>query len=72
MKRNSRRKRRKDMKNSKYFAYPYCVWMVFFIAAPMLLVVYYAFINTSAGGDGGFTLTERFERGGWLCLVARV
>mgnify|MGYP000967344966 FL=1 len=22
--------------------------------------------------DGGFTLTERFERGGWLCLVARV
>ena len=22
--------------------------------------------------DGGFTLTERIERGGWLCLVARV
>ena len=61
MKRNSRRKRRKDMKNSKYFAYPYCVWMVFFIAAPMLLVVYYAFINTSAGGDGGFTLKNFSE-----------
>lgn len=49
------------MKNSKYFAYPYCVWMVFFIAAPMLLVVYYAFINTSAGGDGGFTLKNFSE-----------
>ena len=37
------------MKNSKYFAYPYVLWMVFFIVAPLLLVVYYAFFNYGTG-----------------------
>ena len=27
----------------KYFAYPYIVWMILFIAAPMLFIFYYAF-----------------------------
>ena len=26
----------------KYFAYPYIVWMILFIAAPMLFIFYYA------------------------------
>ena len=43
------------MKNSKYFAYPYVLWMVFFIVAPLLLVVYYAFFNY---GTGEFTLAN--------------
>ena len=33
------------------FAYPYIVWMLIFILAPMLLIAYYAFTS-----DGGFTL----------------
>lgn len=38
------------MKKS-YFAYPYFVWMILFIVAPLLLVVYFGFTN-----DGSFTL----------------
>ena len=36
----------------KWFAYPYGVWMVLFIIAPILLVVGYAFTNK----DGSVTL----------------
>ena len=38
----------------KYFAYPYIVWMILFIAVPMLFIFYYAF-----NVDGRWT-TERF------------
>lgn len=38
----------------KYFAYPYIVWMILFIAVPMLFIFYYAF-----NVDGTWT-TERF------------
>ena len=35
----------------KVFSYPYIVWMVLFILAPMLFVLYYAFTR-----DGNFSL----------------
>ena len=35
------------------FAYPYIVWMLIFIAAPMLLIVYYAF-----SADGALSLSN--------------
>lgn len=35
------------------FAYPYIVWMLIFIVAPMLLIVYYAF-----SANGSFTLSN--------------
>lgn len=38
----------------KFFAYPYIVWMILFIAVPMLFIFYYAF-----NVDGTWT-TERF------------
>lgn len=40
------------MLNNKRLAYPYVVWMVIFIAAPLLIIVYFAF--TTKGGQ--FTL----------------
>ena len=40
----------------KYFAYPYIVWMILFIAVPMLFIFYYAF-----NVDGTWT-TERFTQ----------
>ena len=43
------------MKN-KAIAYPYVGWMALFVAAPILIIVFYAF--SSAGG--GFTL-EHFR-----------
>lgn len=36
-----------------FFAYPYIVWMLIFIAAPMLLIVYYAF-----SADGTISLSN--------------
>ncbi len=40
----------------KYMAYPYGVWMVVFIIAPILLVVFYAFTNKSGALTlGNFT-----------------
>lgn len=38
------------------FSYPYIVWMLIFILAPMLLIVYYAFTS-----DGSFTLSNIVE-----------
>ena len=38
------------------FAYPYIVWLLIFIVAPMLLTVYYAFTK-----DGVFTLSNLAE-----------
>ncbi len=38
------------------FAYPYIVWMLIFILAPMLLIIWYAFSR-----DGGFTLANLQE-----------
>ena len=38
------------------FAYPYIVWMLIFILAPMLLIIWYAFSK-----DGGFTLSNLLE-----------
>ena len=35
------------------FAYPYIVWMLIFILAPMLLIIWYAFSK-----DGSFTLAN--------------
>lgn len=40
------------MKKIKRLAYPYNVWMVFLIVAPLFLVAYYAFTNSA----GSFTL----------------
>lgn len=45
------------MKKIKKLAYPYNVWMVFLIIAPLLLVVYYGFTN----GFGDLTL-DNFVR----------
>lgn len=48
----------------KVFAYPYIVWMVLFIAAPMLFVLYYAFTK-----DGSFSLaavTAVLKKGNYL------
>ena len=45
------------MKKLKRLAYPYNVWMLIFIIAPLILVVYYAFTD----GAGGFT-TENFSK----------
>ena len=32
----------------KFFAYPYIVWMILFIVAPMLFILYYA-VNSMGG-----------------------
>ena len=40
----------------KYFAYPYIVWMILFIAAPMLFIFYYA-VNV----DGVWTFRKCWE-----------
>ncbi len=59
----------------KSFAYPYGVWMVIFILAPILLVGVYAFTS----GDGHFTLHNFtylpgylpvFGRSFWLALIS--
>ena len=40
----------------RVFAYPYIVWMVLFIAAPMLFIFYYA-VNV----NGDWTLTKFWQ-----------
>ena len=61
------------------FAYPYIVWMLIFILAPMLLIVWYAFTK-----NGAFTLTnlgaalrdpiymQVLARSVWIALEATV
>jgi len=39
----------------RLFAYPYCVWLVIFVVAPLGLIVYYAFTGTAADGSTYFT-----------------
>ena len=59
----------------KYFSAPYIIWMVVFIAVPLLLIAYFAF--TTDGG--GFTVkyisdvgqyANIFIRSIWLSLIA--
>jgi spermidine/putrescine transport system permease protein len=45
----------------RLFAYPYIVWMGIFIAAPLLLVVYYSVTAAGPGGHTVFTL-DNFRR----------
>ena len=40
----------------KYFAYPYIVWMILFIAIPMIFIFYYAF-----NVDGTWTFRKCWE-----------
>ncbi|MBQ7277687.1 MAG: ABC transporter permease [Clostridia bacterium] len=51
----------------KYFAYPYILWMVLFIAVPMLFILYYA-VNV----NGEWTLTKAWatlsDAGRWRIL----
>jgi len=52
------------------FSYPYIVWMLIFILAPMLLIVYFSF--TSA--EGGFTLAnigEALSNGIFMRVLGR-
>lgn len=65
------------MKSLRAFAYPYLVWMVVFIAVPLLMVVYFAFTDE----NGAFTLdhianvgqyTNIFVRSIWLAIIATV
>lgn len=55
----------------RVFAYPYIVWMILFIAAPMLFILYYA-VNVG----GTFTLTKFWttlsDRGKWNVLWVSV
>ncbi len=59
----------------KYFSAPYIIWMVVFIAVPLLLIAYFAFTTD----DGGFTVkyisdvgqyANIFIRSIWLSLIA--
>ncbi len=40
------------------FAYPYIVWMLIFILAPMLLIGYYAFTSGAPGENGALTFSN--------------
>ena len=44
----------------KAFAYPYVLWMVIFIVAPLLLILYYSL--TTTGPDGQVTFTFEYFR----------
>ena len=65
------------MKKLKIFAAPYLVWMIVFIAVPLLMVAYFAFTDD----NGGFTLehianvgqyANIFIRSIWLAFIATV
>ena len=65
------------MKKLKVFAFPYVIWMIVFIAVPLLMVGYFAFTND----DGEFTLdyvsnvgqyANIFVRSIWLSIIATV
>jgi len=51
----------------KYLAIPYIVWMGIFVAAPVLIVVFYAFTTA----DGGLTLSNISEMGRFLPIFVR-
>ena len=54
----------------KFFAYPYIVWMILFIVAPMLFILYYA---VNVGGE--WTITKAWatlsDAGKWHILWTR-
>ncbi len=61
----------------KFFAFPYLIWMIVFIAVPLLMVAYFAFTND----DGSFTIehianvgqyANIFIRSIWLAVIATV
>ena len=55
----------------KFFAYPYIVWMILFIVAPMLFILYYA-VNVG----GAWTITKAWatlsDAGKWNILWTSV
>ena len=55
----------------KFFAYPYIVWMILFIVAPMLFILYYA---VNVGGE--WTVTKAWatlsDAGKWNILWTSV
>ena len=55
----------------KFFAYPYIVWMILFIVAPMLFILYYA---VNVGGE--WTITKAWatlsDAGKWNILWTSV
>ena len=55
----------------KFFAYPYIVWMILFIVAPMLFILYYA---VNVGGE--WTITKAWatlsDAGKWHILWTSV
>ena len=56
------------MKNKlSRFAMPYVVWMALFVVAPIVIMVVYAF----AGSDGGFTLDNFAQMGGYAAVFGR-
>ena len=56
------------MKNKlSRFAVPYVVWMALFVVAPIVIMVVYAF----AGSDGGFTLDNFAQMGGYAAVFGR-
>ena len=48
-------------------AVPYVVWMALFVVAPIVIMVVYAF----AGSDGGFTLDNFAQMGGYAAVFGR-
>ena len=65
------------MKKLKFFAFPYIIWMIVFIAVPLLMVAYFAFTDDS----GAFTIehianvgqyANIFIRSIWLAIIATV
>ena len=56
------------MKNKlSRFAVPYVVWMALFVVAPIVIMVVYA----CAGSDGGFTLDNFAQMGGYAAVFGR-
>ena len=56
------------MKNKlSLFSIPYVVWMAFFVVAPIIMVVIYAFSTA----DGGFTLENFAEMGTYAVVFGR-
>ncbi len=65
------------MKKLRLFAFPYIIWMIVFIAVPLLMVAYFAFTDE----DGNFTMeyvsnvgqyANIFVRSIWLAIIATV
>ena len=55
----------------KFFAYPYIVWMILFIAVPMLFIFYYAF-NVNGQWTAEKFLTTMKDVSNWRILWVSV